>query len=188
MRSQRRILEALRKMAEGLGWSRLRRPFLSLSLTVAGEWNGRRVWLRYRPPSKNAPAFVAAEIALALPGRFELRGRPERDRLWNRAFVLFGPPAVELFVPADAARFRAWSADRTLLDRLLALPGIRPFLERNLLPGDGALTLRDGRLRVRRSPARTAGGWRLRFGSDPERVLEVAKEEWDLIAAASALA
>ncbi len=185
LRSQHRVRDALRQLAAGFGWEDLRKPFFAVTLLVTGAWKGRPVALRYRPPSKNSPPYVSAEIALSVPGRFELRGLPQGGAFWNRPVVLFGPPAVELFDPADAAEFRAWADDRSVLDRLFALPGIRPLLSENVRAGRGALRLKNGVLRVRRSPGILAS---FRPGSNSDQVCAIAREEWALLAAASALA
>lgn len=184
LRSQHRAWEALRRLAAGFGWEGLRQPFLAVTPVVTGTWNGRAVSLRYRPPTKNSPPHISLEMALQLPGRFELRGQPQHPGFWNRPIVLFGPPAVDLFDPADAAEFRAWADDRSALDRLFALPGIRPLLTENLRAGRGSLRLKNGVLRVRR-PTRIFTPFRL--GSNPDEVCAIAREEWALLATASAL-
>ncbi len=185
LRSQHRVREALRELAAGFGWEDLRKPFFAVTLLVTGTWNGRAVALRYRPPSKNSPPYVSAEITLSLPGRFELRGRPQYPAFWNTPIVLLGPPAVDLFDPADAAEFRAWADDRSVLDRLFALPGIRPLLSENLGAGGASLRLKNGVLRARRSTRIFPS---FRFGADPDQICAIAREEWALLAAASALA
>lgn len=185
LRSQHRVREALQRLAAGFGWEDLRKPFFAVALLVTGTWKGRPVALRYRPPSKNSPPYVSTEIGLALPGRFELRGRPQHLAFWNRPIAFFGPPAVDLFDPADAAEFRAWADDRSVLDRLFALPGIRPLLSENLQAGGGSLRLKNGVLRVRRSTRILAS---FRLGPNPDQVCAIAREEWALLAAASALA
>lgn len=185
LRFQHRVREALRQLAVGFGWQDLRKPFFAVTLSVTGTWKGRPVALRYRPPSKNSPPYVLTAVSLALPGRFELRGQPQHDAFWNRPIVLFGPPAIDLFDPADAAEFRAWADDRTALDRLFALPEIRPLLSENLQVGRGSLRLKSGVLRVRR-PTRIFASFRP--GSNPDEVCAIAREEWALLEAASALA
>jgi hypothetical protein len=185
LRSQHRVREALGRLATGFGWEDLRKPFFAVALLVRGTWKGRPVALRYRPPSKNSPPYVSVEIAVPLPGRFELRSRPQHLAFWNRPIALFGPPAVDLFDPADAAGFRAWADDRSALDRLLALPGIRPLLSENLQAGGGSLRLKNGVLRVRRATRIFAS---FRLGPNPDQVCAIAREEWALLAAASALA
>ncbi len=185
LRSQRRIHEALRQLAVGLGWIEVRKPWLTLVLSVVGTWNGRRVALHYKPASKNSPAYIAAEISLPLTGRFELRACPEKESPFDRPIVLFKPPVIELFDPSNAASFQAWGEDRTTVERLLAVPGIRDLLARNLREGRGVLRLKKGTFRIRRpssSPAR-----RFPLGPSPDWVVEIAREQWDLIAAASAL-
>ena len=184
LRSQHRVREALQRVAAGFGWEDLRKPFFAVALLVTGIWKGRPVALRYRPPSKNSPPYVSIETTLPLPGRFELRGQPQRLAFWNRPIMLFGPPAVDLFDPADAAEFRAWADDRSLLDRLFALPGIRPLLSANLQAGLGSLRLKSGVLRVRRSTRIFAS---FRLAIDADQVCAIAREEWALLAAASAL-
>ena len=75
--------------------------------------------------------------------------------------------------------------DRSVLDRLLALPGIRPLLSENLQAGGGSMRLKNGVLRVRRSTRILAS---FRLGPNPDQVCAIAREEWALLAAASALA
>lgn len=189
--AQRRVTKALTALAGELGWESPRRPRLSISLIVSGTWRGRRVAFRYWPPRKGSPPFVAIDLDLGVPGRLELAGRPERETFLTRRISLFGPPEIALFDPADAARFRARGDDPSLAARLFALPGARAELARNLAPCTGDLSLQKGVLRIRRPLDSTAPriSFRRGFALAPstERVLEVAREEWGLVSAASGL-
>jgi len=204
VRASRRVRKALYEFASTLGWTDLRRPFFG-SMAVRGMWNGRAGDRFPSPPGegsrgevsppgaaaafgwqaaqKSTPAYVSAEIAFDRAGRFEIRARAARRNFLQRPIMLFGPPRIDLFDPADAARYDVWASDRTLVDSLLAVPGIRERLDANLA-GGGVLSLRNARLRIRR-PLRTAPqkAFRFRFkvGPDLDRVRAIAGEEWALL-------
>ncbi len=186
LRAQRKARAALLELAPNLGWTSIRRPHLSND-AVRGMWGGRVAALGWIPGQRNSPSRVTAGIDLARPGGFILRARSAKEGFLSRPVVLFAPPKVEFFDPADAARYRAWSTDRSLVDSLLAIPGIRESLDANLA-GGGVLTLRKGRLKIHRplAGAAPARGWRslrlaLRQGPDPDRVRALAAEEWALL-------
>jgi len=182
--SQHRVRRELYRLAGELGWTELKRPWLTAHRTVAGFWNGRRAAILYVPPGRGTPAFLATEIELPVSGRFELRCRPPKDSFWNRSLSFFRPPVIELFDPQDE-QFRAWGDDRTTVDRLLALPGVRPALAIQLCGGYGVLTLTKGILRIRRPFPRSRT---FDVGPDPEQAREMVRAEWDLLVAASRLA
>lgn len=121
---------------------------------------------------------------LPLSGRFELRCRPAKDSFWNRSLSFFRPPLIEFFDPQDE-QFRAWGDDRTTVDRLLALTGVRPALAIQLCGGDGVLTLTKGILGIRRPFPRSRA---FDAGPDPEKAGQMVRAEWDLVQAASRLA
>ena len=205
VRASRRVRKALYEFAATLGWTDLRRPRFG-SMAVRGMWNGRpgdrfpsppgegrrgevsppgvAAAFGWQPAQKSRPAYVSAEIAFDRPGRFEMRGRPAKGSFLERPIMLFGPPRIDLFDPADSARYDARASDRTLVDSLLAIPGIRERLDANLADG-GVLRAKNGRLRIRR-PLRTAPqkGFRFTFkvGPDLDRVRALAAEEWALLA------
>lgn len=181
--SQHRLRRELYRLAGELGWTDLTRPWLTRR-TVSGIWNGRRVGFHHVPPGKGTPAFLSTEIELPLSGRFELRCRPAKDSFWNRTLSFFRPPVIEFFDPQDE-QFRAWGDDRTIVDRLLALPGIRPALAIHLCRGDGVLTLTKGILGIRRPFARAR---LVDVGPGPETAGEMGRAEWDLLVAVSRLA
>jgi hypothetical protein len=182
IRSSRRARRALFELAGTLGWTDVRKPLLGIA-AVRGMWNGKAVAFSWRGKRKNTPPYLSAEIDLPRPGRFEIRSRTARENFLERRIMIFGPPKVELFEPADEARYRAWASDRSLVDSVLATPGIRERLDANLAEG-GALSLKNGRLKIRR-PLRTppARGLRLVFrtGPDLDRIRTIALEEWGLI-------
>jgi hypothetical protein len=178
------VRRELYRLAGELGWTELKRPWLAARRTVAGLWNGRRVAILYVSPGKGTPAFLSTEIELPVSGRFELRCRPAKDSFWNRSLSFFRPPVIEFFDPQDE-QFRAWGDDRTTVDRLLALPGVRPALATHLCGGDGVLTLTKGILGIRRPFARSR---LFDVGPDPEAAREMVRTEWDLLLAASRLA
>jgi hypothetical protein len=190
VRSQRIVRDELYRYAGTLGWEARRKPaFAATGLAVRGSWQGRPAALVYHPPSKSSPAYLTAEIGLPAAGRFEIRSKTPRGSFLSLPIVVFGPPTVDLFDPEDAARLRAWADDRSLVDRLLAIPGIRPRLETNLA-GGGVLTLRKGRLRLRRRVrADRSRGFQMamRLGPDLEKVRRIAAEEWSLVSSAAAL-
>jgi hypothetical protein len=181
--SQSRVRREVYRLAGELGWTELKKPWLARR-TVAGLWNGRRVAILYVPPGKGTPAFLATEIELPLSGRFEVRCRPAKDSFWNRTFSFFRPPVIEFFDPQDE-QFRAWGDDRTTVDRLLALPDVRPALATHLCAGNGVLTLTKGILGIRRPFARSR---LFDAGPDPEKAGEMVRAEWELLLAASRLA
>lgn len=183
MRKQRQIRRDLAALAASFGWSEVRRPFFG-SLTVKGTWNGCAVGFQWQPPQKSAPAHLGIRIeSPRLAGaRFELRSRVKQSLL-NRPIMVFGPPKIDFFDPADSARYEAWASDRTAVDSLLAIPGIRERLDVNLADG-GELSAKKGTLRIRRalrSPRLT--GFRLTVKTSPgiDRIRAMAKEEWDLM-------
>ncbi|HYR45809.1 MAG TPA: hypothetical protein VER78_02295 [Thermoanaerobaculia bacterium] len=182
--SQHRVRRELYRLAGEVGWTERKRPWLTPRRTVAGLWNGRLVAIQYVPPGKGTPAFLSTEIELPLSGRFELRCRPAKGSFWNRPLSFFRPPVIELFDPQDE-KFRAWGDDRTTVDRLLALPGVRPALSMHLCGDDGVLTLRKGILAIRRSFPRSRA---FDVGPDPAEAGEMVRAEWDLLMAASRLA
>jgi len=182
--SQHRVRRELYRLAGELGWTELKRPWLTARRTVAGLWNGRRVAILYVPPGRGTPAFLSTEIELPLSGRFQLRCRPAKDSFWTRSLSFFRPPVIELFDPQDE-QFRAWGDDRTTVDRLLALSGVRPALAIHLCGGDGILTLTKGILGIRRPCPRSKA---FDLGPDPETAREMVRVEWDLLLTASRLA
>jgi len=98
--------------------------------------------------------------------------------------LLLPAPVIELFDPQDE-QFRAWGDDRTTVDRLLALSGVRPALAIHLCGGDGILTLTKGILGIRRPCPRSKA---FDLGPDPETAREMVRVEWDLLLTASRLA
>lgn len=182
IRSSRRARRALFELAGTLGWTDVRKPVLGIA-AVRGMWNGRAVSFGWQGQRKNTPPYLSAEIDVARPGRIVIRSRTAKESFFLRPIMIFGPPRVELFDPADQARYRVWASDRSLVDSLLAIPGIRERLDPNLAEG-GALSLKNGRLKIRR-PLRKPVGLRLAFrmGPDLERVRAIALEEWGLISA-----
>jgi hypothetical protein len=171
------------RLAGELGWTELKKPWLGRR-TVAGLWNGGRVAILYVPPGRGTPAFLSTEMELPLSGRFEIRCRPAKEAFWNRTFSFFRPPVIEFFDPQDE-QFRAWGDDRTAVDRLLALPGVRAALGTHLCAGDGVLTLTKGILGIRRPFARSR---LFDAGPDPEKAGEMIRAEWEMLLAASRLA
>ena len=139
--------------------------------------------LGWQAAQKSTPAYVSAEIAFDRPGRFEFRRQMGKRGFLERPIMLFGPPRIEIFDTADSARYDAWASDRTLVDSLLAIPGIHEHLDANLAD-EGALRAKNGRLRIRR-PLRTAPQKALRFtfkvGPNLDRVRAMAAEEWELV-------
>jgi len=186
LRAQRKVRAALAAFASTLGWTEIRKPLFG-TLAVRGTWNGRAAGLGWQPARKSTPAYVSAEIDLDRPGRFEIRSRGAKENFLRRPIMLFGPPKVDFFDPADAARYYAWASDRTLVDSLLAIPGIRERLDVNLADG-GMLTLKRGRLKIRRAlrgPRATGFRMSFRIAADLGRVREIALEEWELLRAAA---
>lgn len=184
-RAQRKVRVALSAFASTLGWGDLRKSSFR-SLAVRGTWNGRAVGLGWQAAQKSTPAYVSAQIALDRPGRFEIRSRPAKESFLRRPIMLFGPPKIEFFDPADAARYHAWASDRPLVDSFLAISGIRERLDANLADG-GVLSLKKGRLRIRRpflSP-RPSGfklSFKVKVAPDLDRVRSIVAEEWGLLA------
>lgn len=183
-RAQRKARKALFDFAAELGWSSLRKPHLSND-AVRGMWNGREAALGWLPASKSSPARVYALVEADRPGSFEIRSRPRRAAFFATPRRIFGPPQIELFDPADAARYCAWASDRSIVDGLLGIPGIRAALEANLQE-QGVLKLGKGRLEIRRpfttARARVFGRFAFRGGPDLDRLREVVREEWGLLA------
>jgi len=180
-RKQRRIRKALAELAASFGWSGIRTHAFA-AMSVTGTWNGRAVDFRWRAPYKNAPAYLSVTIAVERPGRFEMRARAKGSFL-NRPIMMFSPPKIDLFDPADAARYEAWATDRTAVDLALAVPGVRDRLDANLADG-GVLSQKKERLRIRRAlRLPRLMGFTLTFKSTPDldRILALAAEEWELV-------
>ena len=180
-RKQRRIRKALAELAASFGWTGIRTHAFG-AMSVTGTWNGRAVDFRWRAPYKNAPAYLSISNAVERPGRFEMRARGKGSFL-NRPIQLFSPPKIDFFDPSDAERYEAWATDRTAMDLMLAIPGIRGRLDVNLADG-GVLSQKKGRLRIRRALRLPRSmGFTLTFKSTPDldRILAMAAEEWELV-------
>ena len=186
VRKQRLIRKDLAGLAASFGWSDIRRPALG-SQAVKGTWNGCSVGFQWQPAQKNAPAHLATRIDSPRwsGARFEMRSRAKR-RFLDRPIMIFGPPKIEFFDPADAGRYEAWASDRTTVDSLLAIPGIRESLDVNLADG-GVLSAKNGTLRIRRalrSPRLTGFKLTMKTPPDIDRIRAMAKEEWELLSMA----
>jgi len=103
------------------------------------------------------------------------RDPPDHTRLRRLAQPAFSPKQMARYRPRVEAT----------VDRLLALPGVRPALAIHLCGGQGALTLTKGVLGIRRPFPRSR---LFDVGPDPEKAGEVVRAEWDLLVAASRLA
>lgn len=180
------IRRALAETARSLGWENVRTPWWPTRKTAAGIWNGRAAAFCYVAPSRYGfPAFLHTELAADSPGRFEIKGHTDEGDLLAGGVRFLGPPEVPLFEPADAARFHAYGNDRTSIDRMLALPGMRDALARLLSTPASTFHLANGIFRagLRVGALDPAAPLRSSFGIHPpvEQVQDAALEEWAVL-------
>lgn len=183
---------ALADTATSLSWEDVRTPWWPTRKTVAGVWNGRAAAFCYVAPSRYGfPAFLHTELATDSPGRFEIKGHSDEGDLLAGGVRFLGPQEVPLFDPGDAARFHAYGDDRTIVDQMLALPGMRDALALLLSTPASTfhLTNKIFRAGLRVGALDPGAPLRASFGIHPpvEQVRDSALEEWAVLQIAAQL-